>query len=38
MQEAVKEQSYPVGTIIACPDDDYGFGLYKIVDQRHSLT
>jgi hypothetical protein len=31
MQEMAKEQLYPTGTIIACPDESCGVGLYKVV-------
>ena len=31
MQEMAKEQFYPTGTLIACPDEGCGVGLYKIV-------
>ena len=32
MQEIAKEQVYLTGTIIACPSDDCGHGLYKVVE------
>lgn len=32
MQEMTIEQPYPVSTIISCPSDDCGLGLYKTVE------
>ena len=31
MQEMAKEQLYPTSTIIACPNESCGVGLYKVV-------
>jgi hypothetical protein len=33
MQPLRAEQVYPAGTILSCPADDCGLGLYKVVDR-----
>lgn len=32
MQDPVTQQPYPQGTILSCPSDDCGHGLYKTVE------
>lgn len=31
-QETTSERLYPAGTILSCPSDDCGLGLYKVVE------